>query len=44
MFVSRSINFPYDLKYVNVTTCFKNDENIDKSNYRPISVKPSISK
>ena len=44
MFMLRSINFPNDLKYVNITPCFKNDENINKSNYRPISVLPSIPK
>ena len=36
--------FPNNLKYANVTPLFKKDENIDKTNYRPISILPSISK
>ena len=36
--------FPSKLKYANVTPLFKKDENIDKTNYRPISILTSISK
>ena len=36
--------FPNDLKFANVTPIFKKDENINKENYRPISILPSISK
>ena len=37
-------HFPNDLKYANVTPLFKKNEDIDKTNYRPISILPSISK
>ena len=36
--------FPNNLKHALVTPLFKKDDNTDKSNYRPISVLPSISK
>ena len=36
--------FPNDLKYANVIPLFKKNENIDKTNYRPISILPSVSK
>ena len=36
--------FPLDLKYDNVAPFFKNDDNTNKENYRPISILPSISK
>ena len=36
--------FPNDLKYANVTPIFKKYENVNKENYRPISILPSISK
>ena len=35
--------FPLDLKYA-VAPFFKNDDNTNKENYRPISILPSISK
>ena len=37
-------HFPNDLKYANVMPLHKKEENIDKKNYRPISILPSISK
>ena len=37
-------HFPNDLKYANVTPLHKKEEKIDKKNYRPISILPSISK
>ena len=36
--------FPLDLKYANVTPFFKNDDNTNKENYRPIRILSSISK
>ena len=36
--------FPSELKYSNVTPVFKKDDNINKENYRPISILPVISK
>ena len=36
--------FPTKLKYANVIPLFKKNSNTDKSNYRPISILPSISK
>ena len=36
--------FPSDLKYANVSPVFKKGDNTDKSNYRPISILPCISK
>ena len=37
-------DFPNNLKNTNVTPLYKKDGNIDKKNYRPINVLPSISK
>ena len=37
-------DFPNNLKNANVTPLYKKDGNIDKKNYRPISVLPSMSK
>ena len=37
-------HFPNDLKYANVTPLHKKEQIIDKKNYRPISILPSISK
>ena len=37
-------HFPNDLKYANVAPLHKKEENIDKKNYKPISILPSISK
>ena len=37
-------HFPSDLKYANIAPLYKKDDNTDKSNYRPISILPSISK
>ena len=37
-------HFPTKLKYANVIPLFKKDSNTDKTNYRPISILPSISK
>ena len=37
-------HFPSDLKYANIAPHYKKDDNTDKSNYRPISILPSISK
>ena len=45
--VNRSITehvFPAGLKYANVTPIFKKDDNLDKKNYRPVSVLPCMSK
>ena len=36
--------FPSDLKYADVAPLFKNDDNTNKENYRPMSILPSISK
>ena len=36
--------FPDDLKLAEVIPVYKKDDNLDKSNYRPISILPSISK
>ena len=37
-------HFPSDLKYANIAPLYKKDDNTDKTNYRPISILPSISK
>ena len=37
-------SFPDDLKLAEVVPIFKKDDNLDKSNYRPISILPAISK
>ena len=37
-------SFPNSLKLAEVTPAYKKDETIDKKNYRPISLLPSISK
>ena len=37
-------NFPSNLKYADVTPVYKKGDRLDKSNYRPISILPVISK
>ena len=37
-------NFPDSLKMVNVTPVFKKKDPLDKSNYRPVSILPLLSK
>ena len=37
-------HFPSDLKYANIAPLYKKDDNTDNTNYRPISILPSISK
>ena len=37
-------NFPNSLKLAEVTPAYKKDGTIDKNNYRPISILPSLSK
>ena len=37
-------HFPDDLKFANITPLFKKDDSTDKTNYRPISILPAISK
>ena len=36
--------FPDNLKYGDITPIFKKDERLDKTNYRPISILPTLSK
>ena len=36
--------FPDNLKYADITPIFKKDERLDKTNYRPISILPTLSK
>ena len=36
--------FPDHLKYAYITPIFKKDERLDKTNYRPISILPTLSK
>ena len=36
--------FPDSLKEANITPIFKKDDPLDKSNYRPVSILPLISK
>ena len=36
--------YPDTLKKANLTPCHKQDESTDKSNYRPISILPTVSK
>ena len=36
--------FPDNLKYGDITPIFKKDEKLDKTNYRPISILPTLSK
>ena len=36
--------FPTGIKYADVTPIYKKDDNIDKTNYRPISILPNLSK
>ena len=45
--INASINqsrFPQDLKLADVSPVFKKKDNLDKKNYRPVSILPSISK
>ena len=45
--INRSIEtdcFPDSLKEANITPIFKKDDPLDKSNYRPVSILPLISK
>ena len=37
-------NFPDSLKMTNVTPAFKKEDPLDKSNYRPVSILPLLSK
>ena len=39
-----SSQYQNGLKYVHVTPVFKKDDKFDKSNYRPISILPNLSK
>ena len=39
-----NMHFPDDLKFANITPLFKKDDTTDKTNYRSISILPSISK
>ena len=41
---SSSSQYPNSLKYADVTPVFKKDHKSDKSNYRPKSILPSLSK
>ena len=36
--------YPASLKYANITPIFKKDDKTDKTNYRPISILPNLSK
>ena len=36
--------YPASLKYTDITTIFKKDDQTDKTNYRPISIPPNLSK
>ena len=36
--------FPSSMKLANITPVFKKDDRTDKSNYRPISILPNLSK
>ena len=36
--------FPDNLKYADITPAFKKDDRLVKSNYRPISILPTLSK
>ena len=36
-------NFPDSLKMANVTPVFKNEDPLDKTNYRPVSILPLLS-
>ena len=38
------VAFPTDMKYANVTPIHKKDDKTDKTNYRPISILPNLSK
>ena len=40
----RQCQFPRDLKLANVSPVFKKKDNLDKVNYRPVSILPAISK
>ena len=40
----RQCQFPHDLKLTNVSPVFKKKENLDKVNYRPVSILPALSK
>ena len=39
-----SSEYPASLKYANITPIFKKDDKTDKTNYRPISILPNLSK
>ena len=39
-----SSQYPNGLKYADVTPVFREDDKSDKSNYRPISILPNLSK
>ena len=43
-FTIENMNFPEDLKCANVIPLFKKEDKTDKTNYRPISILPCISK
>ena len=36
--------FQLQLKYADITPCFKKDDPTNKENYRPISILPTLSK
>ena len=36
--------FPNELKIADITPIFKNDDSLDKTNYRPINILPTVSK
>ena len=40
----RQCQFPHDLKLANLSPVFKKKDNLDKVNYRPVSILPAISK
>ena len=39
-----SSEYPASLKYADITPIFKKDDKTDKTNYRPISILPNLSK
>ena len=42
--IEKTIIFPSSLKLGNITPIFKKDYPLDKSNYRPVSMLPLLSK
>ena len=45
--INASINqsrFPQDLKLADVSPVYKKNDNLNKANYRPVSILPSVSK